>query len=61
MHAERPANAMLSQGYILDAHSLVKITYIYVLGQQFVGHSVFIKDVVVGTGGCEGGAEEEAK
>lgn len=45
----------------LDAESLVKVTYIDVLRQQFVGHSVFVEDVVVCASASEGGTEEEAE
>lgn len=46
---------------ILDAEPFVKVTYIDVLCQQFVGHSVLVEDVIVGDCTCQGGAEEESE
>lgn len=45
----------------LDADSFVNVTYVDVLGQQFVGHSVLVEDVVVCAGAGECGAEKEAE
>lgn len=45
----------------LDAESLVNVTYIDVLCQKLIGHSVLVEDVVVGASTCESGAEEETE
>lgn len=41
----------------LDAESFVNVTYIDVLGQQLVGHSVIVQDVIIGAAAGECGAE----
>ena len=46
----------LTRGKILDA-----ITYIYVLRQQFVGHSVLVEDVEINSRAGNGGSKKETK
>ncbi len=63
MHAGNAGNASLARTCreILDADSFVNVTYVDILGQQFVGHSVLVENIVVCASAGERGAEQEAE